>query len=587
MLHPSTRKLIDRLAQMTERGKLAWSEGEDGTLNYVTEGYAVALISSPNELVITTKDGKELERATVEELNATSVDDGDTYAAIVAAMTMEASRIARGTETAIDTLLANIETEDDTSDEPSEDVDLVLPADVDAATEDDANDSASLSAEEIADLDVSAETDEQPEAYTPEDVEEITVTEAGTEEETLVETTVSTDDDASDQETITEIAADVPTPDTPEVEQITYAAEAEPDMTEAVQRLAAEVNQRESSMPDMATAGTTALGAIGGAVAAEVVTTDTEEATEPPVEITPVEENREEAVVVATEAVADETQPISTVAGDENHAYVPFGLESASSEAPTEPEANVTLSMPSDEPEFTATEIDADPALETPDPESVVTTAIETVEDAASDITEAASETVAEVIDATTAMASDGVETSMEQAEATISDVSDAGEAIVQTANETANTAVEVANDAVSETVDTVSDITADVSEAVDSAVSTITESTVQPQSYSLSGIGAGFGLGALTSKTEATGAPPASSEVEPERIIIDATDDIQLSQPEPAPVEAPLPEIADLPPAPEAAPVDTASESETGDQTEAPAEDDPLKPRTRFNPWN
>ena len=75
MLHTSTRKLIDRLSEMTELGKLDWIESADGNIAYSTEGYSVTLTESPNEVVITSKDGKELERATAEEIAATESED--------------------------------------------------------------------------------------------------------------------------------------------------------------------------------------------------------------------------------------------------------------------------------------------------------------------------------------------------------------------------------------------------------------------------------------------------------------------------------------------------------------------------------
>ena len=109
MLHASTKKLIDRLAEMTDLAKLDWTDGEDGNITYSTEGYSVSLTETPNEVVITSKDGKELERAGAEALAATPAEDGGTYADIVAAMTKEAARVARGTETAISTLLAGME----------------------------------------------------------------------------------------------------------------------------------------------------------------------------------------------------------------------------------------------------------------------------------------------------------------------------------------------------------------------------------------------------------------------------------------------------------------------------------------------
>ena len=108
MLHSSTKKLIDRLAEMTELGKLDWTEGEDGAIVYSTEGYSVVLSSTADQIVITSIDGKELERAEASDLSVSQNDEGQSYSDIVATMTSEATRIALGTETAISTLLAGM-----------------------------------------------------------------------------------------------------------------------------------------------------------------------------------------------------------------------------------------------------------------------------------------------------------------------------------------------------------------------------------------------------------------------------------------------------------------------------------------------
>ena len=52
MLHASTRKLIDRLAEMTELGKLDWTEDDAGNIAYATEGYSVSLTENPGEVII-------------------------------------------------------------------------------------------------------------------------------------------------------------------------------------------------------------------------------------------------------------------------------------------------------------------------------------------------------------------------------------------------------------------------------------------------------------------------------------------------------------------------------------------------------
>ena len=124
MLHPSTKKLVDRLAEMTELGKLSWTEGERGPI-YSTEGYSVHLSLETGDLLITSKDGKELERASASDLGATPNDNGETYAATFETMARQATRIARGTEDAISNLLAGIEQETaEPVDEPVEAVEL-------------------------------------------------------------------------------------------------------------------------------------------------------------------------------------------------------------------------------------------------------------------------------------------------------------------------------------------------------------------------------------------------------------------------------------------------------------------------------
>ena len=99
-----------------------------------------------------------------------------------------------------------------------------------------------------------------------------------------------------------------------------------------------------------------------------------------------------------------------------------------------------------------------------------------------------------------------------------------------------------------------------------------------------MSGIGAGFGLGALSAKTEASGIPGPSSLVtpEPERIVIDATEDVlpelegnlNVEQ-----MEAAVSEIS-------FGKSDSGNNSDEAESEES-EDGDILKPRTRFNPWD
>jgi len=112
MLHPSTKKLIDRLAEMTAQRKISWALGElDNSIVYETEGYRVLLEGKPASLRLTDALGSELETANPEQLKATDHPDGGTYAKIVEDLHTEALRIARGTETAISAVLQGLSDE--------------------------------------------------------------------------------------------------------------------------------------------------------------------------------------------------------------------------------------------------------------------------------------------------------------------------------------------------------------------------------------------------------------------------------------------------------------------------------------------
>ena len=138
------------------------------------------------------------------------------------------------------------------------------------------------------------------------------------------------------------------------------------------------------------------------------------------------------------------------------------------------------------------------------------------------------------------------------------------------------STGEEIAQPADTAFVETLDSPTVETAPAETIAVETPVPIT--QQSYSLSGIGAGFGLGALSAKTEASGVPGPNVTAEPEKVVIDATEDV-------------LPEIDGRPALPEGLPVaaETSSSNEDG-ATEASSdeeESDILKPRTRFNPWD
>ena len=129
MLHPSTKRLIDKLNEMTRKQRVAWSEGEDGTITHDTEGYRVVLTPEPHAVLLTDALGKEIESCTPEEFADETDGAGRPYASFVAELYREAHRHARGAEKAINTVLKgleNIDAEPEETPEPTLDpADLV------------------------------------------------------------------------------------------------------------------------------------------------------------------------------------------------------------------------------------------------------------------------------------------------------------------------------------------------------------------------------------------------------------------------------------------------------------------------------
>ncbi|MEM1149607.1 MAG: hypothetical protein AAGI03_03505 [Pseudomonadota bacterium] len=114
MMHPSTKKLLDRLADMTRQRRIAWQETSSGTgVAYAAEGYTVHFIKEPQTLQLSDARGNILEEVTSADLAATQNDDGDPYTTVFDDTFREASRQARGTEKAIDTVLAGLDLDGD------------------------------------------------------------------------------------------------------------------------------------------------------------------------------------------------------------------------------------------------------------------------------------------------------------------------------------------------------------------------------------------------------------------------------------------------------------------------------------------
>ncbi len=113
MLHPSTKRLIDKLSDMTRRQRVAWTEGENATVVHDTEGYRVVITPEPHAVLLTDGMGREIESCLPDEFVDELDAQGRPYARFIAELYRDAHRHARGTEKAISTLLAGLEAVED------------------------------------------------------------------------------------------------------------------------------------------------------------------------------------------------------------------------------------------------------------------------------------------------------------------------------------------------------------------------------------------------------------------------------------------------------------------------------------------
>lgn len=588
MLHPSTQKLIDRLAEMTELGKLDWTEGENGSLVYSTEGYSVCLPDGASEIVIQSIDGKELERASAEALSATTSEQGTSYSQIVADMGAEAARIARGTETAISSILAGMEEPTPAAEEETTEL-------VDEGSEDPGDEAAAMASEGIANHELKTEPEVEPEPQATAEPEqeaeavEETITAAPVEIETSSEDDADASIDQVEEENTAEVSASSETEEESTVEVAAFDTEPEPevsaeaeadeidtesDVTEAVARLANEVNNRDELAEESETAspvGVAAAAAVGAVASAAGLSQEDEPEAEPE----PSMDTDDEAVAVVAAAPAESISAVP---------YVPFGLEESSETlAPAAafetPEPAAVEPAPTDPVAAfeAAPEAEAEPELSSSEPEVIASTELPPlVEPEAEPQIEA--EPVSTIVETAPAH------------ESTIAEVEPetSGSPPLETV---AEPETELTETTPVEPVAT-SDDAADASTGMEPEAEAEPESEAEPvlaapeapKTYSLSGIGAGFGLGALSAKTEASGIPGPSSLVtpEPEKIVIDATEDVlpelegnlNVEQ-----MEAAVSEIS----------FGKSENANSSDEAESEESEDGdiLKPRTRFNPWD
>ncbi len=109
MLHASTRNLIIKLCDLTERGDIPWREGKSGAVEFETEGYVVEVSGAPPGVRVLNTAGGELEHASSDHLaEVTWPESEDTFADRVTAMAAQAQRTARGTEHAISRILSSL-----------------------------------------------------------------------------------------------------------------------------------------------------------------------------------------------------------------------------------------------------------------------------------------------------------------------------------------------------------------------------------------------------------------------------------------------------------------------------------------------
>lgn len=120
MLHPSTKRLIDKLDEMTRKQRVSWEESENDAVTHDTEGYRVALTAAPHTLYLTDALGREIETCTPEDFAGETDSSGRPYADFVAELYREAHRHARGAEKAISALLDSLDRVEEPEEAPAE-----------------------------------------------------------------------------------------------------------------------------------------------------------------------------------------------------------------------------------------------------------------------------------------------------------------------------------------------------------------------------------------------------------------------------------------------------------------------------------
>ena len=111
-IHPSTAKLIRRLADMTANRQLDWQEVDQSGVQLAVADYHVLIRLDPVSLVITTLAGEELERVDSDQLQAMSAPDFESYAQLLTVLHSNALRTARNVESAVQDMLEELDADE-------------------------------------------------------------------------------------------------------------------------------------------------------------------------------------------------------------------------------------------------------------------------------------------------------------------------------------------------------------------------------------------------------------------------------------------------------------------------------------------
>ncbi|KCZ87340.1 hypothetical protein [Hyphomonas johnsonii] len=601
MLHPSTKRLIDKLSEMTRKQRVAWVEGDDGTVMHDTEGYRVVLTPEPHAVLLTDALGKEIETCPAEDFIDEQDSSGRPYTAFIADLYREAHRHARGAERAISTLLKGLESGDTPA--PVLDADpAVDPADL---VEDPGDDTDALP-EAYPDITHQAETA---------DIAADMADEPGAEDPVI---------DMDDVAEPAEASADEATEAEPEVDIFAGMADAEPDAAPQDDPGASEDFQVESASyePEPETAEDTPLEAPAPIedIASEFVLQDNGVEPEAPDSADPlglsadpdVTEDAEPEPITAFDAVPeaadDSTHAAEADTAPEPEAPSAFAPEAAP-EADPEPLIHIDAAPDTDDASDESSWNDTPSMPDTaPDPEPVLETSAEAEPPLGSGLTYKPFYADAAIASDTPAEADIVPDTTPEQETEPAEIFSGA---IFEPSAAEQDSAPEPEIDATASPADdepVVPDIFSGVAAAAtadpepepeaaapEAEPEPAPEPAPEPRRFSLSGISSGFGLGSAGRPLPQAHSEPAatpSRESAPAHKVIDGTIDLPDEfTPQPAEAESEAPEEAepeDVRARPEEAAFEApAVESEPESVTVDADEPRPVSVPKRFNPWN